>query len=63
MEGVAAGPGESGSIPGQERGVGDARGCAPQGMRCEPMPSPGGTCEGTAGDTLLLLHPGTRRIS
>lgn len=49
--------------PGTGAGCGGCLGLAPQGMRCEPMPSPGSTCEGTAGDTLLLLHPRTRRIS
>lgn len=49
--------------PGPSRVWGMPGGCAPEGMRWEPMPSPGDACEGTAGDTLLLLHPGTRRIS
>jgi len=32
---------------------GITRGRAPEGMRCEPMSSPGGTCGVTAGDRMV----------
>lgn len=49
--------------PGDSKAV-RTRGCAPAGMRCEPLPSPGGPCEVTAGDRLVpaRLRSGTRRI-